>query len=320
MRFAAKTATLALAMTALPGIAAPAPSLAAPPALPAAPAPAAPAPPAAPALAAPAPAAPVLAAPAQAALKPAVTTTATTGTAATTTTPAAPTAAATITPAAPAAPGPVTVARYSFDGGAGATGRIAENSGRGSALTVRAANGGRVTFTGTTADKVASFPARCATTTTTCPRALLEGTDDADLDPGTRLFRWGASVRLTKAQVTGSSNVVQKGVVDTESQWKMQIGARQGKAQCAVVGQGSAQVYLIRSSVGVADDKWHDIMCQRSGSTLAVYVDGQARGRVTVPAALSIANARPLRIGGPNFNTKSDMYHGLLDDVYARLG
>jgi hypothetical protein len=258
-------------------------------------------------------AAPALAAtPATASPGPAAT--ATPGTATT----ASPVKSATATPA-PAA-GPVTVARYSFDQGVGATGRIAENSSRGSALTVRAANGGRVTVVGATADKAVSFPARCATTTTSCPRALLEGTDDPDLDPGTRLFRWGASVRLTKAQVTGSSNVVQKGVVDTESQWKMQIGARQGKAQCSVVGQGAAQVYLIRSTVSVADDKWHDIMCQRSGTSLAVYVDGQARGRVTVPATLSIANARALRIGGPNFNTRSDMYHGQLDDVYARLG
>jgi hypothetical protein len=225
-----------------------------------------------------------------------------------------------VSAAPPAAPAPVTVARYTFDAGAGPTGRIAENSGRGPTLTVRAAAGGRVTFTGATADKAATFPAACAGTAATCPRALLEGADDADLDPGTRLFRWGASVRLTQAQVTGSSNVVQKGVVDSESQWKMQIGAKRGRAHCAVVGQGSAQVYLVRSTVGVADDKWHDIMCQRAGAALSVYVDGQARGRITIPATLSITNSRPLRIGGPNFNTKSDMYHGMLDDVYARLG
>ena len=223
-------------------------------------------------------------------------------------------------PALVPAPAPVTVARYTFDGGVGATGRVAENSGRGTALTVRAADRGQVTFAGTTADKYASFPAACPAKATSCPRALLEGTDDPDLDPGVRLFRWGASVHLTKAQVTGSANVVQKGVVDTDSQWKMQIGARQGKAHCVVVGQGSAKVYLARSSVGVADAKWHDIMCQRSGSVLAVYVDGQERGRVSVPATLSIANSRPLRIGGPNLNAKSEMHHGQLDDVYARLG
>jgi len=219
-----------------------------------------------------------------------------------------------------AVPAPVTVARYTFDGGAGATGRVAENSGRGAALAVRAADSGQVTFAGTTADKHAAFPAACPTKATSCPRALLEGTDDPDLDPGTRLFRWGASIHLTRAQLTGSANVVQKGFADTDSQWKMQIGARQGKAHCVVVGQGSAKVYLARSSVGVADAKWHDIMCQRSGSVLAVYVDGRERGRIAVPAALSIANSRPLRIGGPNLNAKTELHHGQLDDVYARLG
>jgi hypothetical protein len=253
MSFTAKTVSLALALTALPGIVAPSPALAAAPAAPA------------------------------------------------------------------AAAGPVTVARYTFDRGAGATGRVAENSGRGPTLMVRVADRGRVGFGGTP-DRHAAFPAACSASAKVCPRALLEGADDPDLDPGTRLFRWGASVRLTKAQVTDSSNVVQKGVVATDSQWKMQIGPKKGKVHCAVVGQGSTRVYLARSAVTVADGKWHDVMCQRSGATLSVYVDGKASGRVTIPATVSIANARPLRIGGPNFNNRSDMYHGLLDDVYARLG
>ncbi|BCJ56360.1 hypothetical protein Asp14428_78350 [Actinoplanes sp. NBRC 14428] len=222
--------------------------------------------------------------------------------------------------AAAGAPAPVTVARYTFDTGTVAGGRVADRSGRGSALTVRTADRGRINFNGTTADKYAAFPVPCAAKASACPRALLEGTDDPDLDPGTRLFRWGATLRLTKAQVTGSSNVVQKGVVDTESQWKLQIGANQAKAHCVVVGQGSATPYLVRSKAGVADNKWHDVMCQRSGTRLTVYVDGRDSGSIAIPAELSIGNNLPLRIGGPNFNTRSDMYHGLLDDVYARLG
>lgn len=258
MRFAAKTAALTLAMTALPGVAASQPVFAAPPAAPVS--------------------------------------------------------------AAPAVTGPVTVARYSFDAGAGTAGRIAENSGRGTALTVRTADRGQVSFTGSAADRDVAFPAACATTAKACPRALLQGTDDPDLDPGTRPFRWGASIRLAKPPAAGSSNVVQKGVVDTDSQWKLQIGARQGKAHCVLVGRGSAKVYLARSSVGIADAKWHNVMCQRSGSALTVHVDGQLRGRLTVPATLSVVNDSPLRIGGPNFHTRRDMYHGQLDEVYARLG
>ncbi|AGL18699.1 LamG-like jellyroll fold domain-containing protein [Actinoplanes sp. N902-109] len=225
-------------------------------------------------------------------------------------------------PAQQTATAPVTVARYTFDTGTVAGARVADRSGRGPALTVRTVNRGRVNFNGTTSDKYAAFPAVCAAKATTCPRALLEGTDDPDLDPGTKLFRWGATVRLTAAQVAGSSNVMQKGVYDTESQWKLQIGANQGKAQCVVIGQGSAKpdIYLVRSTVGIANNIWHTVMCQRSGSTLSVYVDGKERGHIPIPATLSIGNAKPLRIGGPNFNTTSDMYHGLLDDVYARLG
>ncbi len=231
--------------------------------------------------------------------------------------PALATTTATTTTGATA--GPVLVARCTFDGGAPA-GRVADTSGRGTPLTVRTADRGTVRFYTAGTGRYIGLPLRCAASAKTCPRALLEGADDADLDPGTRRFAWGATVRIAKSQLAGSSNVVQKGVATTESQWKMQVGETHGKAQCVVVGRGSSRAYLVRSTVGVADGRWHRVLCRRSGGTLAVYVDGTLRGRATVPAALNIANDKALRIGGPNFNTSSDMYHGHLDDVYAQLG
>jgi hypothetical protein len=108
---------------------------------------------------------------------------------------------------------------------------------------------------------------------------------------------------------------MQKGVYTTESQWKMQIGEVQGKAQCVVVGRCSTQNHVARSSIGVADSKWHKALCVRSAGALTVYVDGVNRGHVTLPTTLSIGNDKPLRVGGPNVNTTSDMYHGFLDDV-----
>ena len=113
---------------------------------------------------------------------------------------------------------------------------------------------------------------------------------------------------------------MQKGVATTESQWKMQVGQTHGRAQCVVVGRGSAKAYVARSAVGVADGKWHKILCLRSGALLTVYVDGALKGSTAVPAAMSILNNKPLRIGGPNFHTSSDMFHGFVDDVYAQLG
>ena len=216
--------------------------------------------------------------------------------------------------------GSATVASYTFDDGATAAGRVAENSGRGLPLTVRTADRGVLRFFAGTSGRYVGFPVPCAKSVTDCPRALLEAADDADLNPGTRTFSWGAGINVTRAQIAGSSNIMQKGVSNADSQWKMQIGAKTGKVQCVVVGRGSATPYVVRSSASIADGRWHRVLCQRSGTTLTVFVDGVSHGRIVVPADLSLENTHPLRIGGPNFNTTSDMYHGYLDDVYALLG
>jgi hypothetical protein len=232
--------------------------------------------------------------------------------------------AGTATPAladtpAPVAAGPTLVARYTFDAGA-VNGVVADSSGHGGpALTVRGVDNGVPQFPGAaTGGKYVAFPGVCATTTP-CPRALLQGASTAGLNPGTQTFKWSARVLVTKDQVKGSANIMQKGVAGTGSQWKMQIGATQGRAQCVVGGVGLTGGYLVRSSATVADGQWHKILCLRSGTALTVYVDDVAKGVATVPSTLSISNSLPMRIGGANFKN-GDMYHGLLDDVYAEIG
>ncbi|GAB1691299.1 hypothetical protein KRM28CT15_31020 [Krasilnikovia sp. M28-CT-15] len=210
--------------------------------------------------------------------------------------------------------------RYTFDAGPTATGRVADISGTVAPLAMRSISGGTIRFLRKGTGRYVGFPARCASTAQTCPRALFEAPDDNDLDPGTTSFRWGASVYVQPWQVAGSSNIMQKGVSDTESQWKLQIGANRGKAQCVVVGRGSSQAYVARSAITVANGAWHRLLCRRAGGTLTVFVDGVARGSASIPPTLEIANNMPLRIGGPNFNTTSDMYHGFLDDVVAVAG
>jgi hypothetical protein len=231
--------------------------------------------------------------------------------------PAVPTLALAAPAAAPAT-GPVRVAAYTFNGGVTANGLIAENSGRGTPLRVRATNGAQIAIgvlSTTPANRYVRFPAKCATTATTCGRALLEGSDDPDLDPGTRAFRWGAQAIATPNHVGLSSNVMQKGVATTDSQWKLQIGGVKHRAQCVVVGVGSTTAYIAKSDIGVADGRWHSLACVRTATTLTVYVDGRARGQVAVPATLSITNNLPLRIGGANFGVTSDSFNGWLDNV-----
>lgn len=215
--------------------------------------------------------------------------------------------------------GPALVARYNFDGGANA-GKISDLSGRGAALTIRGAANGQVAIASEGVNRYASFPGICAATAPTCAKALLEAPDDADLDPGTRNFKWAASVRLTTAQLSGNANIMQKGVANPESQWKMQITGRSGRAQCVLVARTSGQTFSVLSARPVADGNWHRIVCERTGTTLAVSVDGTAGGTVTLPPTVAVDNTMPLRIGGPNFAKDSDMYHGQLDDVYVQLG
>jgi hypothetical protein len=225
--------------------------------------------------------------------------------------------------AAPAAAAPVVdpppslVARYNFDGGATA-GKISDLSGRGSSLTVRGADNGTVAINTEGAGRYASFPAVCSTTP--CPRAMLEAPNDADLNPGTRNFRWAATVRVTQAQLRGKANVMQKGLAGTDSAWKLQLTGKTGRAVCIVTAKGTGQSYSAISARSIADGSWHKIVCERTATSLSISVDGVAGSRATLPATVSVDNAMPLRIGGPNFGASSDMYHGQLDDVYVQLG
>ncbi|MBO3742838.1 LamG-like jellyroll fold domain-containing protein [Actinoplanes flavus] len=214
--------------------------------------------------------------------------------------------------------GSAVVARYNFDGGANA-GKINDLSGRGGQLTIRGANNGQVAITTQGTSRFASFPGVCAGNTATCAKALLEAPDDADLDPGTRNFRWAATVRLTTGQLSGNANIMQKGVAGTDSQWKMQIG-KTGRAQCVMVARGSRQSFVARSAHPVTDGNWHRVVCERVGTTLAASVDGEAGTKTTIPSTVSVENSMPLRIGGPNLQANGDMYHGQLDDVYVQVG
>jgi hypothetical protein len=189
---------------------------------------------------------------------------------------------------------------YTFDGGLGGV-LVARGSGGGA---VRAAGG------------IVAFPARCAPAKgQSCPRAILQGTDDPALDPGTQAFHYGAVLRLAPGQTSAGSNVVQKGYADARSQWKLQIDGYAGLPSCVLVGRGSGRIHLVRAATTIADDRWHRVTCWRSGGVLAIDVDGVRRAHVPVPAGLVIGNDLPVRIGGKNPQQRNDQFHGQLDEV-----
>jgi hypothetical protein len=127
-------------------------------------------------------------------------------------------------------------------------------------------------------------------------------------------------VRLAADQTTDGQNVLQKGYSTSGSQYKLQVDKLPGKPSCALTGKNSATVYLARSSVTVADNTWHAVECRRAGTALTVLVDGIARGAVTVPAWLSVANSSPLSLGGKGTAYGNDQFRGILDDAWLSIG
>jgi hypothetical protein len=206
-------------------------------------------------------------------------------------------------PAAPAAAGQV-VMRYTFDGGIAGV------------LVARSSGGGTVHVGG----GLVAFPNRCAPARhTPCPRAILQAADQPALDPGTRAFHYGATLRLPAGQTSAGSNVIQKGYADARSQWKLQIDGFGGLPSCVLVGRGSSRVHLVRAPVTIADGRWHRVSCWRGTGVLQIDVDGVTRGRVAIPVGLSIGNDMPVRIGGKNPQQRNDQFHGQLDEVLFAL-
>lgn len=190
------------------------------------------------------------------------------------------------------------------------------------ALQVESVNGGALTLIAHGAGQAVQYPALCAHyAAAECQRAILTSGNDVDfLNPGTHPIRYGAMVLLAANATSKGENVLQKGYSTTGvSQFKLQIDGQAGQPSCVLVGQRDTLIYAALSGVSVADGKWHQVECVRSGNVLAVQVDGARTGSVSVPINLSVSNDAPLRLGGKGSGPNNDQYNGALDDVYVNI-
>lgn len=166
------------------------------------------------------------------------------------------------------------------------------------------------------------FPEACDRDPRDCPRAILEAGSQDRLNPDTRPIRWGASVRLTRHEVSDGSNILQKGLSAAGTQFKLQVDGQAGQPSCVVAGQddGQHRIFVALAADGIADGHWHRLECRRDGPSLRLLVDGQQVADIVVPTALSIVNDKPLRIGGKGVGPFNDQFHGILDDVFVEVG
>ena len=214
------------------------------------------------------------------------------------------------------ASGPVSV-RWTFDDGVR---RPITDLRGGHELRPLGQNGGALKLVRQGSGLALSYPHRCRMARERdCPRAILQGRRDDSLNPGTRRLRYGASVRMTYADLSDGANVVQKGYsVGRISQYKLQVDHRLGHPSCVLAGGG--RIYRAEPAVDVADGRWHTMECARTTGKLTLTVDGVPAASTAVPAGLAIANAEPLRVGGKGTNKGNDQFAGEIDDVFVKIG
>jgi hypothetical protein len=207
--------------------------------------------------------------------------------------------------------------RYTFD--AGVTRPITSITG-GYPLHALTQNGGTVSLVPQGTGLALSYPQRCqARHERDCPRAILEGDRDDNLNPGRRPLAYGASVMMTHSDLADGANIFQKGYsVGRVSQFKLQVDHRLGHPSCVIAGP-SARIYRAEPRLDVADGAWHNLVCVRTDTSLTIVVDGLPRATVPVPARVSIANTEPLRVGGKGPGNGNDQFAGMIDNVFMTI-
>jgi concanavalin A-like lectin/glucanase superfamily protein len=216
-------------------------------------------------------------------------------------------------PSATATTIPDDVVHYTFDGAI----PLADVTGHGHDLSPVARHGGTFDTVPHAGGRALTFPRPCHDEP--CPRIALRTVTSDQLNPGRNDIRFGASVLLSANETTKGENVLQKGYSARGSQYKLQIDGAAGRPSCVLVDDFDPEIYVAMGAVTVADDRWHNLECRRSGASLTILVDGARSGRTEIPPDLSITNRIPLSVGGKGSFTDNDQFQGTLDEVWVQI-
>ena len=165
------------------------------------------------------------------------------------------------------------------------------------------------------------FPAVCDATTDGCPRAMLTVPHELALDPGDGDFAYGATVLLAADETAKGANIVQKGRFGSDGgQWKLQVDTLDGQPSCVVRGElgGQPTLVRVRSPHRIADGVWHQLVCVKDADGLTIRVDGDDT-EVRQPAG-QVSTPRPITFGSSGTGPHDDQFHGVLDDLFLRIG
>jgi Laminin G domain len=123
------------------------------------------------------------------------------------------------------------------------------------------------------------------------PERLAQVPHTPALNPGSGDYAVEFRMRTTR----NFGNVVQKGQAGAPGgYWKFQ--QPNGKISCLFRGSGGSST-ASSGTVLVNDGQWHVVRCERTSSSVTMFVDGVQTGRNRNPTG-TIANTKPLTIAG----------------------
>jgi hypothetical protein len=157
------------------------------------------------------------------------------------------------------------------------------------------------------------FPYKRPNTPPADPEHLVTIPHNTLLNPGSGNFAVEFRMRTTHS----FGNVIQKGQAGSKGgYWKFQQPS--GKISCLFRGSAGSSTASAGSTVRVNDGNWHTVRCERTSSSVTMYIDGQRTGRNTNLTG-AIANTRPVTIAGKGncdqVNITCDYFSGDLDYV-----
>jgi hypothetical protein len=214
--------------------------------------------------------------------------------------------------------------RFTFDNGEtlSAGSRVIDSSGLGNNGTVRGVNGGRLRSVKGYSGRSAQFPTPCREST--CARAVISVPNGSGLNPGLADFSFGVAVRVTRSQVAKGydSNLIQKGLWSSPSQWKLQLDGARAWPVCVFAGMrdGAFRRVSLMSGSGIADGEWHKLSCERTATTVRLVVDAKVTVRVSF-RAVRLSDSSAVTIGGrAPVKSDNDQFFGTMDRVFVSRG
>jgi hypothetical protein len=159
------------------------------------------------------------------------------------------------------------------------------------------------------------FPYKRPNTPPADPQHLVTVPHNNRLNPGSGDFAVEFRMRTTHS----FGNVIQKGQAGSKGGY-FKFQQPSGKISCLFRGSLGSSTASAGSTVRVNDGNWHTVRCERTPSSVTMYIDGQRTGRNTNPTG-TITNTRPLTIAGKGncdqVEITCDYFSGDLD--YVRI-